>query len=93
MSQTSNLLALVKKSVMLESETFANDELTSLIESCLALVRSTGVKEEHLNAKEVESLVLIYVKTFFGFANDGSVKELPQSFYFLLKQLSLSKGG
>lgn len=92
MSLTSKLLTLVKKSVMLEDETFADEELTSLIESCFALLRSTGVKEEHFSAKEVESLMLIYVKTFFGFASDGSVKELPQSFYFLLKQISLSKG-
>jgi formyltetrahydrofolate synthetase len=37
-----------------------------------------------------EALVLIYCKTFYGFKNDGSVKELPSSFGFLLRQLALT---
>jgi len=40
----------------------------------------------------VDSLILIYCKTFFGFKNDGSVKELPKSFEMLIKQLSFTKG-
>ena len=88
-----SLLILVKASLLIpDSDTFADEEITSLIESALALVKSTGVSDAHLEENEVKSIVLIYCKTFFGFANDGSVKELPQSFYFLLKQLSLSKG-
>jgi len=93
MSVSSSLLNLVKASLMIsESELFADAELNALIESALTLVKSTGVSETNLLDHDVQSLVLIYVKTFFGFKGDGSVKELPQSFYFLLKQVSLSKG-
>lgn len=92
MSVSSNLLSLVKASLMIsESESFADTELNALIESSLALVKSTGVSDTHLLDHDIQSLVLIYVKTFFGFKGDGSVKELPQSFYFLLKQASLTK--
>ena len=93
MSASENLLPLVKKSLLIpETETFADLEITALIDSALALVKSTGVSDDAIESKEVSSLVIIYVKTFFGFQNDGSVKELPQAFYFLLKQVSLSKG-
>lgn len=93
MSANVNLLPLVKKSLLIpEAETFADLEITALIDSALALVKSTGVSDDAIESKEVSSLVIIYVKTFFGFQNDGSVKELPQAFYFLLKQVSLSKG-
>lgn len=93
MSASANLLPLVKKSLLIpEAETFADLEIIALIDSALALVKSTGVGDASLESKEVSSLVVIYAKTFFGFHNDGSVKELPQAFYFLLKQLALSKG-
>jgi len=93
MSANVNLLPLVKKSLLIpEAETFADLEITALIDSALALVKSTGVSDDAIESKEVSSLVIIYAKTFFGFQNDGSVKELPQAFYFLLKQVSLSKG-
>ena len=93
MSANVDLLPLVKKSLLIpEAETFADLEITALIDSALALVKSTGVSDDAIESKEVSSLVIIYVKTFFGFQNDGSVKELPQAFYFLLKQVSLSKG-
>ena len=93
MSAPANLLSLAKTSLMIpEAESYADEELSSLIESALALVKSTGVSESHFEANEVKSIVLIYVKTFFGFSNDGSVKELPQSFYFLFKQVTLTKG-
>ena len=93
MSANVNLLPLVKKTLLIpEAETFADLEITALIDSALALVKSTGVSESAIESKEVSSLVIIYAKTFFGFQNDGSVKELPQAFYFLLKQVSLSKG-
>jgi hypothetical protein len=32
------------------------------------------------------------VKTFYGFKNDGSAKELPKSFDMLVGQLALTKG-
>ena len=92
MDLLTKLLNIVKQAVMLGAETFADLELTALINSCLSLITSTGVKEEDLNQPEVESLVLIYVKTFYGFNSDGTVKELPQSFYLLLKQFSLKRG-
>jgi len=92
MDLLTKLLNIVKQAVMLGTETFTDLELTALISSCLSLITSTGVKEEDLNQPEVESLVLIYVKTFYGFNSDGTVKELPQSFYLLLKQFSLKRG-
>ena len=93
MSANVNLLPLVKKSLLIpEAETFADLEITALIDSALALVKSTGVSDDALESKEVATLVIIYVKTFFGFQSDGSVKELPEAFYFLLKQVSLTKG-
>ena len=93
MSASENLLPLVKKSLLIpETETFADLEITALIDSALALVKSTGVSGTALESKEVATIVIIYVKTFFGFQNDGSVKELPEAFYFLLKQVSLTKG-
>lgn len=92
MDLLTKLLNIVKQAVMLGTEAFADLELTALINSCLSLITSTGVKEEDLNQPEVESLVLIYVKTFYGFNSDGTVKELPQSFYLLLKQFSLKRG-
>ncbi len=93
MSVSSSLLNLVKASLMIsESETFADTEINALIESALTLVKSTGVSDTHLLDHDVQSLILIYVKTFFGFKGDGSVKELPQAFYFLLKQVSIAKG-
>ena len=92
MDLLTKLSNIVKQAVMLGAETFADLELTALISSCLSLITSTGVKEEDLSQPEVESLVLIYVKTFYGFNSDGTVKELPQSFYLLLKQFSLKRG-
>ena len=93
MSASENLLQLVKKSLLIpEAETFADLEISALIDSALALVKSTGVGDAEIESKEVTTIVIIYVKTFFGFQNDGSVKELPQAFYFLLKQVSLTKG-
>jgi len=34
---------------------------------------------------------LIYVTTSFGYKSDGSLKELPKHFDFLLKQIALTK--
>lgn len=90
------MLDIVKKSLLIPlEETYADDELNSLIYGCKELIKSAGVSDEVVNGdnKMVESLVLIYCKTFFGFKSDGSVKELPSSFDLLLRQLVLTKGG
>lgn len=93
MVRSEELLTLVKKSLLIpEAETFADLEISTLIDSALALVKSTGVSESAIEAKEVAALVIIYAKTFFGFKSDGAVKELPEAFYFLLKQIALTKG-
>jgi hypothetical protein len=88
------LLTLVKSSLLIPaSEHYADTELKTLIDSCLFLISSTGVNTSATTLiSPISGLVNIYVKTFFGFNHEGSVKELPNSFYFLLKQLSLSKG-
>lgn len=90
------MLEIVKKSLLIPlDETYADDELSSLIIGCKELIKSSGVDDSVVEGdnKIVESLVLIYCKTFFGFKNDGSVKELPSSFDLLLRQLALTKGG
>ena len=90
---TTTILDKVKKSLMIPlSETFADTELNVHIASCKELIKSTGVSSEVLEGDNgfVEALILIYCKTFYGFTNDGSVKELPESFNFLLKQLALT---
>ena len=83
----------VKKSLMIPSDDLESDpELTLHINSCFSLIRSAGVSDALIMSGNglVEALVLIYCKTFYGFTNDGSVKELPSSFDFLLRQLVLS---
>jgi hypothetical protein len=89
------VLDTVKKALLIPlSETYADDELISHVEACVELLVSVGVDESIARNTEsplVESLILIYCKTFYGFKNDGSVKELPKSFEMLLKQLSLTK--
>ncbi len=90
------MLDIVKKSLLIPlEETYADEELNSLICGCKELIISAGVSKDVVNGdnKMVESLVLIYCKTFFGFKSDGSVKELPSSFDLLLRQLVLTKGG
>ena len=90
------ILDTVKKALLIPlSETYADEELLSHIEACKELIRSVGVADEIVSAEGVpivDSLILIYCKTFFGFKNDGSVKELPKSFEMLVKQLALTKG-
>ena len=87
-----NIKVKVKKSLMIPSEDLeADDEITLNINSCISLIRSTGCNEKVFKENGlVDALVLIYCKTFYGFTNDGSVKELPSSFDFLLRQLVLS---
>lgn len=90
------ILDTVKKALLIPlTETYADEELLSHIEACKELIRSVGVADDVVNGEGVpivDSLILIYCKTFFGFRNDGSVKELPKSFEMLIKQLSFTKG-
>jgi hypothetical protein len=90
------ILDIVKKALLIPlTETYADLELSSHIQGCRELLRSVGLAEEVLSEEGspiVDSLILIYCKTFFGFKNDGSVKELPKSFDMLLSQLALTKG-
>ena len=90
-----SLLTKVKKSLLIpESESFADGEISILISACKELISSTGISEATIESSEVVlTLVLIYTKTFFGFKSDGSVRELPSSFYTILNQLAISKGG
>jgi len=90
------LLETVKKALLIPvTEQYADSELNAYIEACKELIESTGVDPSLVNErnKTVETLVVIYCKTFYGFKNDGSVKELPKAFEMLLRQLILSKGG
>ena len=83
----------VKMSLMIPSDDLeADGEVTLHINSCISLIKSTGVSDSLISKGNglVDALVLIYCKTFYGFTNDGSVKELPSSFDFLLKQLVLT---
>lgn len=90
------ILDTVKRSMLIPlEETYADSELNSHIEACKELLISSGVAPTIVTdgtSPLVESLILIYCKTFFGFKNDGSVKELPKSFDMLLTQLALTKG-
>jgi len=91
------MLDIVKESLLIPAqETYADSELNMHIDACKQLLVSSGVNKEVVDNesnKMVEALILIYCKTFFGFKNDGSVKELPKSFDMLLKQLVFSAGG
>lgn len=89
-----SLLTKVKRSLLIpESESFADGEINILINACKELISSTGVSQDTIEASEIVlTLVLIYTKTFFGFKTDGSVRELPSSFYTILNQLAISKG-
>lgn len=88
-----NILNKVKKALLIPiEESYADEELLLHILSCKQLIKSTGVSEKVASSDNglVEALILIYCKTFFGFKNDGSVKELPSSFDLLLRQLVLT---
>lgn len=84
----------VKMALMIpESEPYADDELLLHINGCTQLLITMGVSEEVATSDNplVEGIILIYVKTNFGFKNDGSVKELPSSFDLLVRQLALTQ--
>ena len=88
-----SFLVKVKKALMIPSEeTYADDELKLHIDSCSALLCSAGIPATVCNSENglVEGLILIYVKTYFGFKNDGTVRDLPANFEILLRQLALS---
>jgi len=89
-----SILTKVKKSLLIpESEDYADGEINILINSCKEIISSTGVSSETIETSEIAlTLVLIYCKTFFGFKSDGSVRELPGSFYTILNQLAISRG-
>ena len=92
---TSEFLTKVKGSLMIPaSDTFTDEELQLHIESATELLISMGISEDLANSNHpmVEGLIIIYVKTFFGFKADGSVRELPNSFKVLVHQLCLTKG-
>ena len=86
----------VKSTLMiLEGDTFVDEELQLHIESATELLISMGITESLANSNHplVEGLIIIYVKTYFGFKADGSVRELPNSFYLLVRQLCLTLEG
>ncbi len=91
--QTENMLEKMKKALLIpESEHYADDEITLHIASCRQLLVSAGVPSETAEGDDnalVTALITIYVKTHFGFNNNGQVKELPKSFDLLLRQLCL----
>ena len=86
-------LQRIKKTLLIPAEdTFADDEIKLHIETCCQYLISTGVTEQVVRSDNplVEGLILIYVKTFYGFKQDGSVKELPANFDLLVRQLVLT---
>lgn len=86
-------LIKIKKALMIPADdTFADDEIKLHIETCCQLLITTGVPATVVSSDNslVEGIILIYVKTFYGFKPDGSVKELPTSFDLLVRQLVLS---
>lgn len=91
--QSENMLEMMKKALLIpESEHYADDEISLHIASCRQLLVSAGVPSETAEGDDdslVQALITIYVKTNFGFYNNGQVKELPKSFDLLLKQLCL----
>ena len=90
------ILDIVKKALLIPlSETYADDELSTHISSCKSYLMSCGSDPSYINDESnpmVSTLIIIYVKTFFGFKNDGSAKELPKTFDMLVGQIALTKG-
>lgn len=86
-------LQRVKLSIMIpEADTIADEEIKLHIASCEKYLISLGVPscEAISDNPLVEGLIIVYVKTFFGFKADGTVKELPSSFHLLARQLCLT---
>lgn len=83
----------IKSALMIGADdTFADDEIKLHIDSCSQMLITSGVTEgvAYSDNPLVEGIILIYVKTQYGFKNDGSVKELPSSFNLLVRQLVLT---
>lgn len=83
----------IKRALMIpETEAYADSEIKLHVESCCQLLISIGVDRNTAYSDNplVKGLILIYVKTFFGFKSDGSVKELPSNFELLVRQLALT---
>lgn len=88
-----DFLIEIKKALMIPAmETYADSEIKLHIESCCQLLISIGVDKSIVRSDNplVKGLILIYVKTFFGFKSDGSVKELPSNFELLVRQLAFN---
>ena len=88
-----SFLFKVKRALMIPAEeTYADDEINLHIASCEVLLSSAGIPAALCSSDNglVEGLILIYVKTYFGFKNDGTVRELPANFDTLLRQLALT---
>lgn len=89
----SNVLVKVKRALMIPlTDNYADEELKLHIESCRQLLKTSGVEDSIASSNHalVEALIVVYCKTFFGFKNDGSVKELPSCFDLLLRQLVMA---
>lgn len=86
------LIRIKKALLFAEEDTYSDDEVLLHIEACCQYLISTGVPENVVRSTNplVEGLILIFVKTYFGFKPDGSVKELPPSFHLLVRQLVLT---
>ena len=90
-----NILEVMKKALLIPAtEHYADDEILIHIASCRQLLVSAGVPRETAESNDnplVTALITIFVKTNFGFNNNGEVKELPKSFDVLLRQLCLHR--
>ncbi len=88
-----NMLAKMKKALLIPAtENYADDEILIHIASCRQLLVSVGIPRETAESDDnplVTALITIFVKTNFGFNNNGEVKELPKSVDVLLRQLCL----
>lgn len=88
-----DFLSEIKRALMIpETEAYADSEIKLHVESCCQLLISIGVDRNTAYSDNplVKGLILIYVKAFFGFKSDGSVKELPSNFELLVRQLALT---
>ncbi len=84
-----NFLYRVKTALMIPLEDkFVDEEIKLHISTCENLLTSMGVPQPISESSNplVEGLILIYVKTFFGFKSDGGVRELPANFDLLTRQ-------
>lgn len=90
------ILDVVKKALLIPlTESYADEELSIHIAGCKSYLESCGINPSYINDESnpmVSTMIIIYVKTFFGFKNDGSAKELPKTFDMLVGQIALTKG-